>query len=377
MNRLMVKKRTLFYRVSSVRGYILPLTLILLSGIMMVVSYLFTQSSLYEPFVNTSLMRIKAQELAYGGLQIAIAQLAYAGVAKDSEDSSSEKMDNKQVTGDNQDATKKSIKKDDPSKLFLTDIAPLLYRWQTYKLDEKKDGVDGVIKICLMSEEGKIPLNKAFDFSKGVFIAPYNSLLKTVMQEIEKKSGATNMVSDLIAFLKNRSYMIQDISELTSIPSWVYFSKRLWYQPLSVKDSSDVWYLADLFTIDGEKKEIDPWLISPSVKHVLGFRHSHIDDQKAYKKEIDKVLAFYKANPQWEKDWDVTFKELYGKEFKTVPKEIVELFQITREPTLFSVLVHGTVGRVTARLYAVITRTKQIEKNMGVYDITIKRTYWL
>jgi len=58
-------------------------------------------------------------------------------------------------------------------------LLPHLNRWQTFHLTKDIDGVDGTIYICISSEDGKLNINKAFDFDKNEIKQAYNSIIRS------------------------------------------------------------------------------------------------------------------------------------------------------------------------------------------------------
>src|SRR5204862_3504007 len=57
-------------------GYILILTMMILAAMITVITHMFVRSTTYTPFMNTMINRQRAKQLAFGGIQVAIAQLA-------------------------------------------------------------------------------------------------------------------------------------------------------------------------------------------------------------------------------------------------------------------------------------------------------------
>lgn len=68
---------------------------------------------------------------------------------------------------------------------------------------------------------------------------------------------------------------------------------------------------------------------------------------------------------------------MYGKELRTLPKNIDSMLSTTFDPHFFSVRVHGKVGEVTQRLYAILERVKRSQGKEIVYDVFVRKLYWL
>ena len=146
----------------------------MIAGMTAIGTYIFLRSSVFLPFMHTMYDREKAKVLAMGGLQIAIQQLSQFDEAE------SEQTTNSQAAGQqpasaqtaNQQAagqqTKPKQEAGGPLQLF-TRIMPIINRWQTFPLQKKIDGIDGSIQMCLVCEEGKINLNRIYNFDKSKF----------------------------------------------------------------------------------------------------------------------------------------------------------------------------------------------------------------
>lgn len=360
-------------------GYILPLTLVLLSGIMVVVTYLFTHSSFYVPYAREMVVRIKAQELTRGGLQIALATLANI-TNKSQQDTAN--MGQEEVTGIRKVTDKKQEKKEvDEDHQLLGQLLPVINRWQEHNFTRDVDGFDGNIKFCVMCEEGKIDINACYDHKKGAFVGPMAQCMPVLIGLLENKLQSKGMLTELKEFLKKRTYPVVDVTELLTLKSFSSFKNRQFYEPPKNKHEVDQIYLTDLFTTHTGKATIEPWLMSNSWLGLFGARQVQPDDLEWHKKESALAVAHYKKNINWAQVWDETLKKIYNKSFKSfpqiMPNGINSIFTNTFASTLFSVLVHGTVGSVTERLYAIVSRTKRIQDNVSIYDITIKRIYWL
>ena len=55
-------------------------------------------------------------------------------------------------------------------KQLLKAILPVINRPQSFALKQAVDGINGTITIVLGSEEGKININKLYDFDKHKFL---------------------------------------------------------------------------------------------------------------------------------------------------------------------------------------------------------------
>jgi len=359
----------LFFNRSSMRieknepknGYIMIFTLLVVGAAMVIVTYVGHRGSFYLPFSHVILAREKAKMLAMGGVQVAIAQLSFPFV-KASQD--------KPASGQSGSAEQD----------LLLRILPTLNRWQQFDLHQEVDGVDGKIKICLMCEEGKINLNRIIDFKKGIFQGSEQSGWKAIMQELCKSIEKINKGSDLFpAFekiVKEAQFQFNDATELIAKKEFASFKDALFYQPPTEKNQ-DALYLTDIFTVWSSSDKVEPWLFSDSINGLLGLPRVEVDDIKKRKEQSEGWIKNFKARVNWQQDWKAILLPVYGKELRTLPKNIDSVLSTNFAPRYFSVLVHGTVGEVTQNIYAILERNKQQQGDSIEYDVAIKKLYWL
>ncbi len=366
-----------------VKGYILPLILVILSGMIVMITQLFIAHSTYQTTIRTSMAAVKAQELAYSGVQIAMAQLASLHIPKKPKKDTTDDPAKSANGSNNTTQTKKP--KQDPEKIFLSQILPLLNVFQTYSLTKESDGIDGSISLCLMSEEGKININAIYDPLKNNFIDSYKTIIPSLLDIIEKRVGTQNLSRDLLNFLKERTFPVQDASELLAIPAFASLADKIFFDPNATiplqsnnAPEQQELFLADIFSTDGTRTAINPWMLSPSLKSLLEIVPIKNSDQDNSRKRLKEALSNYRKEIKTEQEWDSSLKKLYNKPYNTLPKNFLTICSpYEGEPILFSVLVHGTVESVTERIYAVLERQKRVQEKEDVYDITIKRIYWL
>lgn len=341
-------------------GYIMIFTLLVIGAAMVIVTYVGHRGSFYLPFSHMILAREKAKMLAMGGVQVAIAQLSHVDKPKES------KKEGAQGAPTEQD--------------FLLRILPTVNRWQEFDLKEEVDGVDGQIKVCLMCEEGKINLNRIIDFKKGAFVGSEQSGWKVIMQEICKSIEKTNKGGDLFPvfekIVKEAKFKFNDATELITKKEFSSFKDALFYQPPTQK-KQDTLYLTDIFTVWSSSDKIEPWLFSDSINGLLGLPRVEVDDIKKRKEQSEGWVKNFKARSNWQQDWKTILMPVYGKELRTLPKNIDSMLSNNFAPRFFSVLVHGTVGEVTQKIYAILERNKQQQGDSIEYDVAIKKLYWL
>ena len=343
-------------------GYIMIFTLLVVGAAMMIVAYVGHRGSFYLPFSYMITAREKAKMLALGGVQVAIAQLAFI---------------EKQKEGKQKEEGAPSASEESD---FLQRILPTLNRWQEFDLKENVDGIDGKIKICLMCEEGKINLNQIIDFDKGVFLGTEQSGWKAIMQEICKSIEKLTKSSDLFpAFekiIKDLKFPFNDATELITHKEFSQFKDTLFYQPPTQK-KQDTLYLTDIFTVWSSSDKLEPWLFSDSINGVLGLPRVEVDDIKQRKEQSVTWVKNFKEQANWQQDWKTILMPVYGKELRTLPKHIDSMLSTKFAPCFFSVLVHGKVGDVTQTVYAILERNTRLQGDTVAYDVVIKKLYWL
>jgi hypothetical protein len=345
-------------------GYIMIFTLLVIGAAMVMATYVGHRGSLYLPFSYMIRAREKAEMLAFGGINVALAQLA--------QPAKKEKTD-KNVSAEAAQAA-------DDDQQFLTRILPTLNRWQQFDLKQEVDGVDGQIKICLMCEEGKINLNRIVDIKKNVFQGGDKDGWKPIIQElcksIEKISKTSDLFPALEKIVKDMQYPWNDATELITQKQFNTFKDILFYQPPTTK-KQDTIYLTDIFTVWSSSDKLEPWLFSDSLNGLLGLPRVEVDDIKKRKEQIENWVKNFQVKANWQQDWQKIMVPIYGKELRSLPKNIDSMLSTTFAPRFFSVLACGKVGDVTQNMYAIIERNKRVQDKTIEYDVTIKKIYWL
>ncbi len=362
-------------------GYIMIFTLIMISLLTALVTYLANRSIPYISLSATVVERERAKEIALGGIQMGLSQLAWA--AADT------KEKKEQPTDEKKGEQNKTLEQDER---FLEKILPRLNRWNSVKLTKKNDGIDAQIHFAIMCEDGKLNINEIYDFQKHAFIGKggnpqedYEKLMEAFFKELEKKSGGKELFKSFAAFLKNRTYKINDVTELLTIKAFEPFKNKLFYEPprIAKKEAESqekkqaTIYLTDIFTVYSQEKLIQPWLLSNSMCALLNLETSHSGDIEKRTKSIKKWVEDFKQDAKWDRDWDKELSSVYGKKFNIVPKFIKPLLATRFGPTVFSVLSYGRVGEVTQRFLAIVEKGKPSQEQDGRADVTIRKLYWL
>lgn len=347
-------------------GFVLVLTLLILSLIVVIVSQFSGRGSMHAYFNSTMINREQAKTLAWNGVQLAMAQLHMERQSK--------KESNKQPD---------AKKEPEPQVAFLERVLPILNKLQTFPLKENIDGIDGTIKLCITSEDGKIDLSQLYDIEKHTFIEAKKGeqttrkLFEYVFATI-KKTTQQDLFTSFETYLKERNIELNDVTQLLEQPLFnATFKQYLWYDPLVLEQKKDKkkspFFLTDLFTVWSDAPTLQPWLLSPSLKTILGIKELPKPLTKEAIKELVKDAKLQEASV--EKLWNSKLKKLYGKEFKTLPKELSKLWAAKFEPSTFSVVSYGVVGQITQKLLVIIKRTTSYESIVDEFEII--KLYWL
>jgi hypothetical protein len=346
-------------------GFMMIMTFMMLTIGVVVATQLFFKGSVYTVYMSSVKKREQAKRLARSGIQIALNQLA---------------LQDTKIIEEEEDEKKSK----DPivrQKKLLKTLLTVQNKWQTFSLQEPQDGIEGIIKICITCEDGKIPLNALIDYKKQEFIKTTKEPVldgKEVMQKICEKIKEIMVDTDLfegfLEFIKESKTTPADITSLFTQKQFDEFREVIFFEPseqekLEGVEQKKKLYLADIFSLWSEKPEINPWLLSPSVQQL-----AQITDQELKSEDIKDLLEKLDLKAfSLKKDWDTYLKPLYGREYKTIAKELTSLLSSKFEPRVFSVLCYGKVGRVTQKLVAIIAR--KFEPAGEVLEV--KKIYWL
>ncbi len=369
-------------------GYIMIFTLLVVAASMVIVSYVSHRGQLHVPFVRMVINREKAKLLALGGVQVAVAQLAKSPEKEEKKSTpAAAGGEEKKEAGKGSGGGAQSSGQDKESKDLLQRVLPIINRWQTFDLNEQPDGIEGQLEICLMCEEGKINLNRVYNFKKEMFRGKKEAGWKAVMQELCKSIEKTTKLSDLFPVFektfKERRTKYNDATELLLKKEFVYFKDFLFYEPSATTEKEkkekkqQQIYLTDIFTVWTNSGKIEPWLFSHSLIVLFGLQQAEQDDAKKRKEQVDGWLKNFKKKANWEQDWKTMLQPIYGKELRSLPKHIDSMLSATFDPRFFSVRVHARVGDVTQRLYAILERIKRSQQEEIVYDVFVRKLYWL
>jgi hypothetical protein len=354
-------------------GYILVFTLMIISISVIIVFQLFDKGTVHDFFIKNMVERQQAQSIALGGIQLALSQLTDQEV--------SAKGAAAGVTPEQQKQQQQSEKE----KKLLEVLLPVINRWQTIALQEKTEGVDAELKICVSCENGKININDWFDFKEHTFVGEGSAqgdakkAFQLIFSTIKKSMGQANLFESFEKFLKQRHYKVNDATELLAIKEFEIFKDAVFYDPpVSGKEKKEArkrMYLTDIFTTWPVKRGIEPWLFSDSVAGLFSLKRADEGTIEEREQRTKEWLKTFKPTAQWAQDWKTTLLPLHGKDFKNIPQELAFMLSTKFEPTMFSVLSYATVGNATHKVCAIIERYKQQDKDS--YSARVRKIYWL
>ena len=358
-------------------GFIIPLALMLVSIIIVLATSIYQKGSLFVPFMHVVKQREQAKMLALSGIQLAMSQLAAPHTIAQKKPASNEKKEA------SKEPEKKELSPEQEAQNLLGQLLPSLNQWQEYPLKKDVDGIEGTIKIAISCEEGKIDLNRIYDFAHKKFVGEgrpngdWKKIMQFVCQRIQKTMGISdNLFESFEKFFKQRQYKVNDATELLPLNGFKSFATTTFYDPSADKNSKQPFALLDIFTVYGVGK-LQPWLLSDSIRGIFEMKRSGQTDETKKKEMIQSLIKKFKPVIDPAKEWNGLFQPLYGIEFKRLFKGLEAFFDSSFDPKIFSVVSYGVIGQVTQRLYVILERVRHVDKDKTWYDVKIRKFYWI
>lgn len=337
--------------------YVLLLSLLILS----LGAYIFNRGVTFPSYVKTSIRNQQAQQLAFSGLQWVRSLLSFA---KKKGEPSDKKNENK--TNKNAEAFEE-----------IKDLFPQINQWQVFDLKEQQDGIDGILKICITNEEGKININSLFDFKNKKFV---NEKIIDLLSLKLESFGIKDFKSHLEQFFKKRGYPLTIITEILEDDYFKEaFKDAIFYLPLSVDESKDKKskgkiYLTDLFTTHTPQElKINPWLLSDSVSQLFDLKRASSQKIEERKKHIESLKNEFKANYDWQKDFKKFLQPMYEKSID----QYITFFKNDLVLRCFGILCEGNFSGSTKKAYAILQKKERAQDNEIMYDVNIIQVYFL
>lgn len=337
-------------------GFIIPVTLMLVSMAVILITVIYRRGSVYVPFMSTMIQQHKARQFALSGVQVAMSQLAHVPEQKENKVPTQSQLDMQ----------------------LLLDILPALNRWQIFNLKKDVDGADGEIKFCISCEDGKIDLNAIYDFTNKKFKGNWKKMMQEFFTRVQKQINSdANLFVPFEKLLKERQYRFNDASELLTLESFGVFDGRVFYvPPIKGQKGKRPVYLMDLFTTYGSIDKLQPWLLSDSVCVALGIKHIQANIQEG-KEQVKNWIKKFTPTTNWQQKWNEVLKPVYSIELQSLPNGIDSILDDKFDPKMFCVVSYGKVGATVQRAYAIIERIQRKDKNNVSYDCKIKKLYWI
>ncbi len=343
-------------------GYILVLALMLTSISVVLVTSVFYSSITHYGYARRFVVRQQAAVLASSGVEIAIARLnaVYKKKEQQPKQQKAEAADQKTEKGEAGQAPEPQNQR----KARIGKLLGLLNRWQTFTLTQEREGIDGTLKVYIAAEQGKLNINKLFNFDQRAFIKQgkfeASALFKWIFGAMTRFTNNKDIFSAFASWLKNRKQPLDDVTELLQDKTLSVLNSITFAAP----DEQKQVYLTDLFTLETDKLTIDPLFFSNSMATLLKFKRQPLKNMAEFIKKLPDQI-------DWQKEWDKILVPIYGKEYKAVPDQLKPLLSSQFEPTIFSVVSYATVGEVTQKMYAIL------QKDRTTNNYTIKKLYWI
>lgn len=375
------------------KGYVLPTTLMIISIAIALLTSVMSRSFLYQDTVSFELKKQRVRMLAFSGIQIAMAQASLV-LPEDKKSDADSKAKSAEAAAKSQNAQKTSEQLT-PAQQHIVQLLPIVNKWQTFKLNENADGIDGTIQIYISCENGKFNLtrmselltvkdatgeknqktqeaNKKEEASKKQATAgPVKTWPETVSQLLEQ-AGIAGFSKTLISFKEKNGRAPDDPTELLTQEAIKAFKTNIFLSQPEKSILKSPIYLMDLFTTATSTERLNPWLLSASVATLLGFKRN--SEKFNVKEKIKEVRPF----TNWSQQWNKLLEPLYGKKFEAIQKEITPLFAASFDASVCSVTCYAQIQNATQKIYAIIEKVNPptgISSKSVVFKI--KRLYWL
>jgi len=337
-------------------GFILVLTLMIISILVVLVTQFFQEGQLQLFFDTTVVQREQAKQLALSGLSLAISELDVQAQAQ-----KKKKKDEKPAP----DTEKKKCSD------LITTILPVLNRWQDIKLSEDKDGVEGVISLCITCEDGKLDLTQLYDAHQKKFFGENASSgpdakkgLKALFGMLRPLVGNRDLFEPLNTWLKQRPYRLIDVTELlTNKEFQISFGTQVFKQPpflMQTQAAVPSIILTDLFTMYGTRQP-NAWFLSDSLCSALGLKRPTSQSME----ELQQALNGIDCGT----DIPQVLQQLYGKDIKALPQDFAPFIGINQNSAMFGVTSYGIIGTLVQGVYAIIQRTNERCRVIKLYWI--------
>jgi hypothetical protein len=345
-------------------GYILLLTLMIISVSVILVSTIVNRSLGYQRLSVLVQDREKAKMIALGGIELAIGQITLNPESKSEAQESGTKNNAEKRTQDNK-----------RKQAWMTNLLTILNSWQTFDFKEQLDGVDAQCQLLITSEQGKLDLNSIYDFKEKKFITKGDidgRKLLTAFAEPFKALLANISLSELIErYLKQRGKPLDDVSQLLEIKELAPLAAMLFPRSATQEKKDKNIAITDVFTVYTNTVQVQPLLLSESIQNIVGF--SFEGSPEARKKDREQLSKEISFPVTWSQSWDKVMAPIVHKKFNDIPVFVRSVFDSNFEVKMFCVISYGTVGASTQKICAILEKDTADQHERYV----IKKLYWL
>jgi hypothetical protein len=304
-------------------GYILVITITLLSLAVVIVTRLADDSVLNNSYVVDSYKRLKAQQLAFSGIDLGRSIIA--------------------------------PKEDDPKKAKqFKEILLKLNRWQNYEIKLKDDsGLKCNLKFYLSSEQSKCNINKCLQFAKNEKSQKLEpNVWEIIAEPLGKILNTQDLKSATDEWAAKRPMPLNDTTDLLRFEKFAYFKDKI------VLDEKMEYALDDIFTISTNDDKIQPYLLSNSMAKFLKFKNINDFTTEEWQELVNKAAEKFNENISIERDWDELFAPMFGKKISELPTNFLKTCSPKWDPKIFSIIVHVHYDNVFYALCAIISAEK-------------------
>lgn len=333
-------------------GYILILTLLLLSTSFILISSILQKTFAYLSQSQIEIDREHARQMALSGIQLVLSKISLViPEKKENKDEVKKDMPNSEHP------EKTDDKKETPEQKWLISILPILNSWQNVTLNYDSAGIDATISYFLSSQQGKFNL-----------IA-----IDKDLSELVKKAIKVDIISTLEECKKQLGRPIQDPTEMIKASSFTPLKNKLFTVPSVNKENIDI-SATDLFYIEdgNDLKLLNPWLLSSSTSKALGMV------PKFTPAIIKDIVSKFKPDMNWQSEWDNTLAKIYNKKFATIDPKIKKILSSKFIADSFFVVCYATVNSVTQKAAALLKLDKTVQgfaPESKIYKIA--QLYWI
>ena len=305
------------------QGYILVITITLLSLAVVIVTRLANDSVLNNSYVVNSYKRLKAQQFAFSGIDLGRSII--------------------------------SEKEDDPKKAKqFKEILLNLNRWQNYEIELNDDsGLKCNLKFYLSSEQGKCNINQCLKFAKNEKSPKLEpNIWEIIVEPLGKILNTQDLKSATEEWAASRSIPLNDTTDILKFDKFSYFKDKI------VLDEKMENALDDIFTISTNDAKIKPYLLSNSTAKLLKLKNINDFTTEEWQELVNKAAEKFNENISLERDWDELFAPMFGKKISELPTNFLKTCSPKWDPKIFSIIVHVQYDNVFYALYAIISAEK-------------------